>query len=98
MRLPFDPVDAYLTATSEGTVRLGAGEVAERVGPMPGGRRISTRAIARYRDDGLNVWRADAVAVALGLDPVMLWGQAWSDLVDDAVGRWMERHPKDALT
>lgn len=95
--LSFDAVDRYLMATTatagfddveEDRTRLGCWLVARRVGCLPGkSTPIVPRTVVKWRDEGLDVWQADRIATALGMEPddARLWGQSWRDAADLAV-------------
>ena len=98
-RLSFQPIDDYLLSTheySQGREQLGAEEVMERLGPLPGHGRVSVRTIHRWRDDGVDVWLADVIATALAKDPCSLWGPEWGVCADDAAEEWLRRRPRES--
>ncbi len=42
---------------------------------------VSTRTLHRLRQTGLNPWTADRLAIAGGLHPLLVWGEAWIDAI-----------------
>lgn len=97
--LSFDVVDAYLMATTVGPEdediergRLGCWQVARRIGALPGKTtQIVPRTVVKWRDLGLDVWQADRIATALGMEPddARLWGSTWQAAADEAVDVWL---------
>jgi hypothetical protein len=46
--------------------------------------RTTERAVTRWRSNGMVPWiSADEAAVALGLHPMLVWGNAWLNVKDD---------------
>lgn len=48
---------------------------------------LSKRTWARLAVEGVDPWTADRLAVALGLTPWQVWGQAWADAMDETLGQ-----------
>jgi hypothetical protein len=75
IRLPLEPlldalpIDHYL-AQQDG---VGPGVIAQAAALLD----VSTRTLHRLRHTGLNPWTADRLAIAGGLHPLVVWGEAW---------------------
>ncbi len=98
--LSFDAVDAYLIATTPAPPfddptapeRLGCWHAARRIGCLPGRSSVVVpRTIDKWRAEGLDVWQADRIACALGMEPddERLWGREWREHADAAVEAWL---------
>lgn len=82
-RLPLEPLLRALGLHTEES--SGAGDP----GPYPLAAQVlgvNRRTVYRYRDKGLNPWTADRLAIAAGLHPRSVWGEAW-DRAADAMDR-----------
>jgi hypothetical protein len=53
---------------------------------------VSTRSVHRLRHSGLTPSTADRLAIAAGLHPLAVWGDAWIHAIDDD-----RRPPRQAL-
>jgi len=42
---------------------------------------VSTRTLHRLRHTGLSPWTADRLAIAGGLHPLLVWGEAWTHAI-----------------
>ncbi len=74
-RLPLEPlldalpIDRFLGRQDV----LGPGVIAQAAALLD----VSTRTLNRLRHTGLNPWTADRLAIAGGLHPLLVWGEAW---------------------
>lgn len=91
--LPFGPLAALLERRNRACAPLEGDQPvvvydAEWVGRVIGAeRRLSARRRAqRAKAEGLTVWEADRLAIALGWMPWCIWGDAWWT----ARGTWRE--------
>jgi hypothetical protein len=81
-KLPWEPVEEWAVRVGEAPGRnnsrrpLSLNHLAERVG-------VHHRQVLRWRDQGLNVYAADRVAVAMGLHPLLLWPDFHADLEEE---------------
>ncbi len=78
-RLPLEPlldalpIDHCLTRQDV----VGPGVIAQAATLLD----VSTRTLHRLRHTGLNPWTADRLAIAGGLHPLVVWGEAWMDAI-----------------
>ena len=74
-RLPLEPlldalpIDRWLGRQDV----VGPGVIAQAAALLD----ASTRTLNRLRHTGLNPWTADRLAIAGGLHPLLVWGEAW---------------------
>ncbi len=47
---------------------------------------VSTRTLHRLRHTGLNPWTADRLAIAGGIHPLVVWGEAWMHAIGADLG------------
>ncbi len=83
-RLPLEPLlDALpIDRCLERRDVVGPGAIAQAAALLD----VSTRTLHRLRHTGLSPWTADRLAIAGGLHPLVVWGEAWIDAIDDGRG------------
>lgn len=93
-KLPLDPLLRALGLhgqESNGTGDPGPyAQAAEALG-------VNKRVLLRYRHTGLGPWAADRLAIAAGLHPSVVWGEAW-DRAAAAMERERQAGPARQLT
>jgi len=83
-RLPLEPLlDALpIDRCLERRDVVGPGVIAQAAALLD----VSTRTLHRLRHTGLNPWTADRLAIAGGMHPLVVWGEAWIHAIDDDRG------------
>lgn len=73
-RLPYEALVPFLGEDRDDAT------VAEMVG-------VARSTVLKWKRVGLTPWHADAVAILLGLHPLVVWGDEWAEAIDELVAR-----------
>lgn len=91
-KMPVEPLIRVAEMMGGEHSKLSQQDLADMIG-------ISSRAITRWRKEGGIPWiSADEAAVAIGLHPLLVWGDDWLNVRDDfdklerKASREMQRH------